>query len=237
MKFWKLASASLALSLATSVNAVTISYGGYTHDTDTDIVAGNDLEWLQWDRTIGESINSIQSQLATLEGGGWRVASNIEMAQLFNAFDFGMTFVDLEHAEQRISTGYQYPDSLAETDELFIAMFGDTYDASIFEKSCYLDHCFSQAQAVFGSDSNNNGEFNMAQVRDDWQTGPGYYIQGEMVDGTVALQEDRRSAANFYYDAGIALVRDVSVVPVPAAAWLFGSGLIGLVGFARRKKA
>ena len=28
-----------------------------------------------------------------------------------------------------------------------------------------------------------------------------------------------------------------SVVPVPAAAWLFGSGLIGLVGFARRKKA
>ena len=28
-----------------------------------------------------------------------------------------------------------------------------------------------------------------------------------------------------------------SVVPVPAAVWLFGSGLIGLVGFARRKKA
>jgi len=28
-----------------------------------------------------------------------------------------------------------------------------------------------------------------------------------------------------------------SPVPVPAAMWLFGSGLIGLVGFARRKKA
>ena len=28
-----------------------------------------------------------------------------------------------------------------------------------------------------------------------------------------------------------------AVVPVPAAAWLFGSGLIGLVGFARRKRA
>ncbi len=27
-----------------------------------------------------------------------------------------------------------------------------------------------------------------------------------------------------------------AVVPVPAAAWLFGSGLIGLMGFARRKK-
>jgi hypothetical protein len=30
---------------------------------------------------------------------------------------------------------------------------------------------------------------------------------------------------------------DVSAVPVPAAAWLFGSGLIGLVGIARRKKS
>ncbi len=29
----------------------------------------------------------------------------------------------------------------------------------------------------------------------------------------------------------------VNVVPVPAAAWLFGSGLIGLVGVARRRKA
>lgn len=30
---------------------------------------------------------------------------------------------------------------------------------------------------------------------------------------------------------------DVTPVPVPAAVWLFGSGLIGLAGFARRKKA
>lgn len=29
---------------------------------------------------------------------------------------------------------------------------------------------------------------------------------------------------------------DVSAVPVPAAVWLFGSGLLGLVGIARRKK-
>ena len=30
---------------------------------------------------------------------------------------------------------------------------------------------------------------------------------------------------------------DVSAVPVPAAVWLFGSGLLGLAGISRRKKA
>ena len=29
---------------------------------------------------------------------------------------------------------------------------------------------------------------------------------------------------------------DVSAVPVPAAVWLFGSGLMGLLGLARRKR-
>ena len=33
------------------------------------------------------------------------------------------------------------------------------------------------------------------------------------------------------------MVVDIQAVPVPAAVWLFGSGLIGLVGVARRKKA
>jgi len=31
-------------------------------------------------------------------------------------------------------------------------------------------------------------------------------------------------------------VNELSAVPVPAAVWLFGSGLLGLVGMARRKK-
>jgi hypothetical protein len=35
---------------------------------------------------------------------------------------------------------------------------------------------------------------------------------------------------------GITYTGEWAVVPVPAAVWLFGSGLIGLIGIARRKK-
>lgn len=41
------------------------------------------------------------------------------------------------------------------------------------------------------------------------------------------------------YDEALtsAQIMEISGVPLPAAAWLFGSGLLGLIGMARRKKA
>jgi hypothetical protein len=38
------------------------------------------------------------------------------------------------------------------------------------------------------------------------------------------------------YDSALSLVGTTAVIPVPAAVWLFGSGLLGLVGVVRRKK-
>ena len=42
--------------------------------------------------------------------------------------------------------------------------------------------------------------------------------------------------SNIFWD-NISITADIAAVPVPAAVWLFGSGLVGLVGVARRKKA
>jgi hypothetical protein len=39
------------------------------------------------------------------------------------------------------------------------------------------------------------------------------------------------------FNADPVLTQVATVVPVPAAVWLFGSGLLGLIGLARRKKA
>lgn len=59
----------------------------------------------------------------------------------------------------------------------------------------------------------------------------------------IQLQNDLSATSNLqgegafiqkkYGDIGVV----VNPVPVPAAVWLFGSGLIGLIGVARRKKA
>lgn len=52
----------------------------------------------------------------------------------------------------------------------------------------------------------------------------------------VLAYNDNRISGDADYDD--MLVRaDFSAVPVPAAAWLFGSGLLGLIGAARRRKA
>jgi len=47
------------------------------------------------------------------------------------------------------------------------------------------------------------------------------------VNGSVYEEPDTKGAFRV----------NASVVPIPAAVWLFGSGLLGLVGMARRKKA
>ena len=55
------------------------------------------------------------------------------------------------------------------------------------------------------------------------------------------LVRDNLGGGNSFYDGGLnSLALDAietSAVPIPPAVWLFGSGLLGLVGIARRKKA
>ena len=46
------------------------------------------------------------------------------------------------------------------------------------------------------------------------------------------IQPNVRSGGDVWFDNV-----SVSAVPIPAAAWLFGSGLLGMIGMARRKKA
>ena len=76
-------------------------------------------------------------------------------------------------------------------------------------------------------------------------TGSDNFILGFSYDATNWMADTSvvsvgANAYNVYFDMGAGNVVQVDVqivpqVPVPAAVWLFGSGLIGLAGIARRK--
>ncbi len=55
-------------------------------------------------------------------------------------------------------------------------------------------------------------------------------------DGTLEVTLEATTGDFIFVDATLNAVEDHAAVPVPAAVWLFGSGLLGLVGVARRRK-
>ena len=204
----------LALTLPLSAAASTVSYHGYTLDTDSNIVTGGGLEWLQWDQTAGQSISAA---LANYSGDGWRLATNTEMAALFNAFNFGSTFDTNENTTQEVSL-YDSAYSFGVANE-FIALFGDTYAGFNYD---YGDPLESSA-ALFGIDPNQDGYYNFAVVTDEYDL-----VSGQLQPGRAAMYDDYRLATFSYSYLGVALVQ-VTQVPLPASGWLFMSGLTGLM--------
>jgi len=75
---------------------------------------------------------------------------------------------------------------------------------------------------------------------DTWQTATITTTLGPDVSGGVTLQlksscgAEAACVSDAFFDN---VSMTVNAIPVPAAVWLFGSGLIGLVGVARKKKA
>jgi len=72
-----------------------------------------------------------------------------------------------------------------------------------------------------GSFQGSNANFDITEMR----------VTGVQVSTTAIL------APNCDFDPSGQLCAPMPPVPVPAAVWLFGSGLLGLVGVARRKKS
>jgi len=55
--------------------------------------------------------------------------------------------------------------------------------------------------------------------------------------GDISSSPAGTNLLNVTFSDGTVLAVDIKVVPVPAAVWLFGSGLLGLVGIARRRRS
>jgi len=216
---FKIVLALTAITLSIPAISATVSHNGYTLDTDTNIVTGGGLQWLQWDETAGLSINQ-----ALAANPGMRLATDVEMAALFNAFDFGGIFDTDENTHQVFYTAYD--GSSEGPHEDFIELFGNSENTTPgqIEPSVLTT-------AYYGEDLDEDGLYNIGQVIGDSFYAPnGLEIEAlALLWGDDALPDDTS-----YPHKGSALV---SSVPIPAAAWLFGSALLTLAGLKRRKAA
>jgi len=194
------------LVTSTSVHAAPstlVDNGNYT----TDLVSN--VEWLDFSFTSGVVFNQAVSVASSVEGGGWRYATNGEVEGLFSQL-----------FDPAIAYGMYSPlpyQNLDVTD--FTDLFGSSYlyhsndDTSIRSWGMFTDE--DGIVRIGGVTDCLNSDCSFDYI---------YGLESELVYNTTTSG----TPVSTY------LVRDVSAVPVPAAVWLFGSGLIGLVGVARR---
>jgi hypothetical protein len=119
-----------------------------------------------------------------------------------------------------------------------LAMFDDT-DTSFLGAS--LDIALSSDVITFTAGGDGIGDYTatneaMAELN---LAGSDRFILAIYSDGAWSGDTGVTVRGTNSYDVnfsnGSILQVDAAVVPVPAAVWLFGSGLLGLVGIARRK--
>jgi len=218
MKFWKLASVATFV-LSTSANAALIDNGSYTSDTVSQ------LDWLDITETRNMSYNDVSSQFgAGQQFDGWRYATDTEMAGWLSSFGFDVPLND-SFCDALCYYGNTQVPSVSAANSL-ISLWGETYNNG-----------FSATLFVF--DTFISGAPGSGQLEDYAEYEVEVFIAaalGGSTDTSALGHEDLVTSDTSHSSFGHALVR-TSVVPVPAAVWLFGSGLIGLAGFARRKKA
>ena len=234
MKFSRtLLSIGLGISIFSTANASIITHSGYTHDTTTEIVTGGGLEWLQWDFTKGNISKALNGIANTYSGGGWTLASNVQMAALFNGFGLGSLGTD-ENQIYSVNSGHDFGTSANDPEHLFSTFFGVSRGGNSRDSiiNGIETDGLTVTSAFFGSDVDGDGLYNVASVQDDWIHWRGVrdgYSQF-LWDSNTGAGVDSLNTVN-----GVALVRSVASVPEPSIITLFGLGLVGL-GFARRRR-
>lgn len=220
-----LTSIMLAASMAMSFSSTAGLISDYTLNESTNIVtdSANNLEWLQWDETVGMSINSA---LAAYAADGWQLASNTQMADLFNTFlYYGFDWSANESSSRSHSTGSDGAEELINDSELvFVAMFGDT--AQEWDDAyCEGHNCYQFAAALYGSDDDNDRLYKFAQVYDDYYIGSEWRAQAIM--GVTSISGDGKSTFTYADSFGVALTR-TTAVPEPSTITIFAMALLGL---------
>lgn len=218
-----------------------ISHYGYERVDSSNIVKGGGLEWLKWDVTTGKSISEA---LSLHSSAGWVLASNTQMAILFNAFQFGSTNWSNDENLQHYTYADWTVDENSRHNE-FASLFGRTNpEIHPVCSTTITTQCFSATDGVtyvsafYGSDYDKDQLFNQAVVFDDY-TYTRYSGNQDRYFSYAWLSTDSEwinvDPTQYTKDTwvGVALVRTPSEsVNAPVSFSLFALGLIAL-GFRR----
>ena len=192
-----------------------------------DIVSG--LDWLSLTETHGLTYNYVISQLSPSGSfEGFRIASSAEVVSMFNNFGIdlspegiiGSNTYDSNIYDAGKSIGgyttttlFEDPDIVYSAYERYTVMGVTNDDSWEADNSKEMVGVLNRTE-IYRDPTLESNIFNFYEK----PGGPGAFVP---VDSA-------------YYDIGVYLVRE-SVVPLPSAVWLFGSGLIGLLAVSRRK--
>jgi len=199
--------------------------GAAYYDTEADLTwladanyaktSGYDVDgFMSWD-----DANTWVAGLDVAGVTGWRLPDTIDVG------NDGQTYTNLY---QGVDAGFNIT-THSELSNMFYNVLGNTasYDTAGIDTGCFVlpDYCLT-----------NTGPFSNLQSTEYWSateyapdTNSAWYFN--MIHGN---QYGITKTA--LYSAWAVQSGNVSVVPVPAATWLFGSGLLSLVGFGVRKK-
>jgi hypothetical protein len=205
--------AATTLVLSTSVNAAIITHGALTTNDDgsTNIITDslNNYEWLRFDVLADFTYAQTQAVLDTQDGGGWSITT-VTQANMFTSALFAPSTPACSNAN--------ISDSCGTVSGWFSGDFGDSHVTGNTDIVFYLGDLAAVNYMIF-NDSGSMSTTMWGSINDSDR----FSADGDLAD---------RAASWLLYRPV-----DAAVVPLPSAVWLFGSGFLGLVGLARRKKA
>lgn len=245
MKFWDIVAKALALALLagyfTPSMAAIINVSAIDRGYWDDSGAANNAPFIddRYDYHVGytdsggKQNNYVVFDLSAYSGMEVISATvsyyqNSHGKYWFGADDLTLYDVSTDHVSLATDGNYAGTQSVATFNDLQSGqMLGSTLVYNTYPNSQWIDVNLNSAgisdvSAHLGSTYAVGGTCNSCSPYTNDGTGNDFLLGFSAVDGQAILTLD---------------IQEVSAVPVPAAVWLFGSGLIGLAGFARRKKA
>jgi len=202
-----------SLSQAAVITSIDLNNTG-----DNLITVDNDqnLLWLDLTVTLNTSFQDYYDQ--SISGGtlyGWRFATETEVKGLMSQFN--LPLIDEQWAQLvNYSEIQEAKRFLGNTEQNCVAVnFGGECSDSGFKGAVYNPNDPNRGYLMYAY---SNTRYDEQTIRLESPT----LFYGDMLNSG-------------YENTGIFLVQDIAAVPIPAASWLFGSALLGLLAFKRKK--